>query len=84
MIVNIAKKFLFGIILVLLNNHPLISLFLLEFFSLTYIYLLNRGKIQPYKSKIFYFRDLFSEIALLGIYTFSHLLLAEFIDKDFC
>jgi hypothetical protein len=84
MIIFVAKNAMFGIILVIFNNYPNISLFLLEFLSFTFIYLLTRSKEQPYLSKIFYYRDLLSEIALIGIYIFSHLLLIEFIGKNLC
>jgi hypothetical protein len=84
MIVIVAKNALFGIIIVVFNNNPVISLFLLEFLSFTFIYLLNRKKKQPYKSKILYFRDLFSEIALICIYIFTHLFIIEIIDKNLC
>jgi hypothetical protein len=44
MIFIVAKNTLFGITLVLLNNYPDISLFILEFLSLALIYLLNKQK----------------------------------------
>eukprot|EP00825_Cyclidium_porcatum_P017468 TRINITY_DN2018_c0_g1_i3.p1 TRINITY_DN2018_c0_g1~~TRINITY_DN2018_c0_g1_i3.p1 ORF type:complete len:432 (+),score=42.74 TRINITY_DN2018_c0_g1_i3:658-1953(+) len=70
-----VRQFTFAFILVVLNNFPALSLFLFILTNLTIIF--SQLRISPYKSTVYQFRDIATEISFALIHFMSFFLISN-------